>query len=69
MVQTQACQIPKPVSSICLAIDGFLLMIEGPASPLGLESLRPQGVWTLRNTSGGSAVREGREFSTKHGIP
>lgn len=42
-IQTQAYQILKTVPLISLGIDGFLLMIEGPAGPLGKESPRPWG--------------------------
>lgn len=60
----QACQILKPVPLISLAIDGFL-RIEGPADPLGRESLRSGALDSLGSTSEGSAVREGQGLRTR----
>lgn len=47
MIQTQACQIPKPVPLIQFEIDGLPVgdRIGASACPLGKESLRFWGIW------------------------
>lgn len=69
MIQTQACQIPKPVSLIRFEIDGFPLRIGASACPLGKESPRFWGIWTPKNTCGESPERKERRLRTKHGSP
>lgn len=64
---------PKPVrfQSLCLplilGIDGFPLMIEGPAGPLVKESLRPCGIWTGEHKWRKHCGEEG--LRTKYGSP